>query len=99
MRVGHDFVVDAPAIAMIATGWVRASVLNEFLGRPKTTFSSRTISVPFTANISGPSVLLNAGIDLTIAPDISLYGSAGYTRTFDGAGQSANLKLGLKGTF
>ena len=78
------------------TGWLRASFAYEFLGDPVTTFSSGAGPVPFDADYSGPSVVLNAGLDTELGDSTALYANLDYEYQFDDAGESIGGEVGLK---
>ncbi|QVQ26822.1 autotransporter outer membrane beta-barrel domain-containing protein [Achromobacter deleyi] len=83
----------------IATTWLRASLVNEFLSDPTTQFSSQAGYVPFRADMRGLAVQLNLGADLRVKRNVSLYGSFGSEISLQGDGHSLNGKLGLKIAF
>ncbi len=78
------------------TGWLRASFAYEFLGDPVTTFSSGAGAVPFDADYSGPSVVLNAGLDTELGDRTALYANLDYEYQFDDVGESIGGEVGLK---
>jgi len=78
------------------TGWLRASFAYEFLGEPVTAFSSGNGPVPFDADYSGTSVIVNAGFDADLANNIALYGNVDYDFQFDDRGESIGGEIGLK---
>lgn len=45
------------------TAWLKASLWNEFMGNPKTAFSSATGFIPFRSDLGGAWAELKAGID------------------------------------
>ncbi|WKK20035.1 autotransporter outer membrane beta-barrel domain-containing protein [Achromobacter insolitus] len=57
----------------IATTWLRASLVNEFLTNPTTEFSSQNGYVPFQADMKGASVQLNLGADVGVKRNVSVY--------------------------
>jgi outer membrane autotransporter protein len=60
------------------TGWLRPNLWYEFLGNPKTSFSSETGFIPFHADLFGPTFEVNAGLSAQLAPDAAIYASASY---------------------
>ncbi|WP_158598571.1 autotransporter-associated beta strand repeat-containing protein [Achromobacter sp. K91] len=83
----------------VATTWVRASLVNEFLTNPTTEFSSQNGYVPFQADMKGASVQLNLGADVGVKRNVSVYGSVGSEISLRGDGQNFNGKLGVKIAF
>jgi len=83
----------------VATTWLRASLVNEFLTNPTTEFSSQNGYVPFRADMKGMSVQLNLGADVGVKRNVSVYGSVGSEISLRGDGQSFNGKLGVKIAF
>ncbi|WMT91978.1 autotransporter outer membrane beta-barrel domain-containing protein [Pelagibacterium sp. H642] len=82
-----------------ATGWMRASVTNEFLGKSVTQFSSQDGFVPFQSDTGGIGLRLDAGLDAEIAEDVSLYGNFQFQHQFDAGDYSIAGKIGLKVAF
>jgi outer membrane autotransporter protein len=78
------------------TGWLRASFAYEFLGEPVTAFSSGEGPVPFGADYSGPSVILNAGLDADLGDNTALYANVDYEYQFDDRGESIGGEIALK---
>ncbi|RPJ92370.1 autotransporter outer membrane beta-barrel domain-containing protein [Achromobacter xylosoxidans] len=83
----------------VATTWLRASLVNEFLTNPTTEFSSQNGYVPFRADMKGASVQLNLGADVGVKRNVSMYGSVGSEISLRGDGQNFNGKLGVKIAF
>jgi len=79
--------------------WIRASVLNEFLGEPETQFSSADGFVPFASDINGASIKIDAGFDAEVTENISVYGNALFQQQFDGGDHVFGGELGLKARF
>lgn len=79
-----------------ATVWVRASLVNEFLGRPETRFSSADGYIPFQTDTQGAGYVIDTGIDAEIADNISLYGNLLFQNRFDGDDHAFGGQLGLK---
>ncbi|WP_244421444.1 autotransporter outer membrane beta-barrel domain-containing protein [Allomesorhizobium alhagi] len=82
-----------------ALAWIRASVLNEFLGQPVTQFSSEDGFVPFEANERGAGFKIDGGFDAELAKDVSLYGNLEFQHKFDGDDHAFGGELGLKVKF
>jgi outer membrane autotransporter protein len=88
-----------PGDKRVATTWLRASLVNEFLANPAARFSSQNGYVPFRADMRGMSVQLNLGADVGVKRNLSFYGSIGAETSLQGDGHSLNGKLGLKIAF
>jgi outer membrane autotransporter protein len=80
----------------LITGWLRASLAYEFLDEPTTSFSSANGPVPFPGDFSGPSVILNAGLDAELRENVALYTDVNYEAAFDSLGESIGGEVGLK---
>ncbi|WP_198174110.1 autotransporter family protein [Mesorhizobium xinjiangense] len=80
----------------LITAWFRPSLAYQFLEKPVTTFSSAAGPVPFDADFSGASVILNAGFDADIRDNVALYANADYEIAFDQMGESIGAEIGLK---
>ncbi|MDF3850736.1 autotransporter domain-containing protein, partial [Achromobacter denitrificans] len=83
----------------VATTWLRASLVNEFLANPATAFSSQGGEVPFRADMRGLSAQFNLGADVGVKRNVSLYGSVGSEVSLRGEGHSLNGKFGVKIAF
>ena len=83
----------------VATTWLRASLVNEFLANPATAFSSQGGEVPFRADMRGISAQFNLGADVGVKRNVSLYGSVGSEVSLRGEGHSLNGKFGVKIAF
>jgi outer membrane autotransporter protein len=79
--------------------WLRPSVWHEFLGQPKTEFSSATGSIPFKDDLSGSWAEITAGLDANIHKNASVYGNVGYQVAFDGKSDAYSAKVGLRITW
>ncbi|OWV94855.1 hypothetical protein ATY81_11130 [Rhizobium sp. R72] len=78
------------------TAWLRASFAYQFLETPTIGFSADGESQPFKSDFSGPSVILNAGLDTSLRENVSLYANVDYQIEFDDLGQSIGGEIGLK---
>lgn len=81
------------------TAWLKASLWNEFLGNPKTSFSSATGMIRFHSDLGGAWAEIRAGVDTQIARNTALYASAGYSIGFDGRSHVYDGRVGLKLTW
>ncbi|MGO4676074.1 autotransporter outer membrane beta-barrel domain-containing protein [Bosea sp. 2YAB26] len=80
----------------LMTAWLKASLWNEFLGNPKTSFSSATGFIPFRSDLGGAWAELKAGIDAQLTRNTALYATAGYSIGFDGRSHAYDGRLGIK---
>lgn len=90
---------DLRAAGRTMTAWLKASLWNEFLGDPKTSFSSATGPVAFRSDLGGAWAELRAGIDAKIAANTALFATAGYSVGFDGRSHAYDGRLGVKVTW
>jgi fibronectin-binding autotransporter adhesin len=79
--------------------WIRASVLNEFLGEPETQFSSEHGFIPFQTDISGASIKIDAGFDGDVVENISIYGNVAFQHQIDDDDHAFGGELGFKARF
>ncbi|MDH4981827.1 autotransporter outer membrane beta-barrel domain-containing protein [Hyphomicrobium sp. D-2] len=80
------------------TAWVRPNFWYEFLGDPKTKFSSATGFIPFAADMGGTTFEINTGFSTDIGDGAAIYANASY---LVGIGEHADGnaydgKLGVK---
>ncbi|MDH4982036.1 autotransporter outer membrane beta-barrel domain-containing protein [Hyphomicrobium sp. D-2] len=80
------------------TAWVRPNFWYEFLGDPKTKFSSATGFIPFAADMGGTTFEINTGFSTDIGDGTAIYANASY---LVGIGEHADGnaydgKLGVK---
>ncbi|MBI1650214.1 autotransporter outer membrane beta-barrel domain-containing protein, partial [Hyphomicrobium sulfonivorans] len=78
--------------------WVRPNFWYEFLGDPKTKFSSATGFIPFAADMGGTTFEINTGFSTDIGDGAAIYANASY---LVGIGEHADGnaydgKLGVK---
>ena len=78
------------------TAWLKASLWNEFLGSPKTSFSSATGFIPFRSDLGGAWGEIKAGIDAQITRNTAIYASAGYSIGLDGRSHAYDGRVGIK---
>lgn len=81
------------------TAWLKASVWNEFLGSPKTSFSSASGFIPFRSDLGGAWAELKTGVDAQITANTAVYAAAGYSVGFDGRSHAYDGRLGIKVTW
>ena len=80
----------------LLTAWFRPSIWQDFLGDPKTLFSSATGFVPFRPNLGDEWVELSSGITLRLDRTTSLYATGSYQIDLDGRGDAWDGKFGLR---
>ncbi|KWT71944.1 hypothetical protein APY04_0227 [Hyphomicrobium sulfonivorans] len=80
------------------TAWVRPNFWYEFLGDPKTKFSSATGFTPFAADMGGTTFEINTGFSTDIGDGTAIYANASYLVGLgDHAdGNAYDGKLGVK---
>jgi outer membrane autotransporter protein len=90
-----------PCLAQPAqlTARVRPSVWQEFVGDPRTRFSSETGFIPFQADLGGTWGEIGTGLTLQAARSTARYASADYQAGFDGRSQDWGGKIGLRITW
>ena len=76
--------------------WVRANLWYEFLGTPKTEFSSAAGWVPFHADLPNLMGQLGVGAGLRITSNVYVFGVANYESTFNGNSHSWDAKMGVR---
>ena len=77
------------------TAWLRASFACQFLETPTVAFPSDGESEPFKSDFSGPSMILNAGLDANLRENVALCANVDYQIEFDDLGQSIGGEIGL----
>ncbi|MGO4671352.1 autotransporter outer membrane beta-barrel domain-containing protein [Bosea sp. 2YAB26] len=78
------------------TAWLKASLWNEFMGNPKTAFSSATGFIPFRADLGGSWAEFKVGADAQMTRNTALYASAGYSIGLNGRSHAYDGRLGIK---
>ncbi|MDR2875509.1 MAG: autotransporter outer membrane beta-barrel domain-containing protein, partial [Methylobacillus sp.] len=63
LRLVRNWKDSAQAIASSGSGWLRASLINEFIAQPETRFSSASGTTPFESKLTGAGFELRAGFD------------------------------------
>jgi outer membrane autotransporter protein len=79
---------------MPITAWLRPNLWYEFLGDPKTSFSSATGFIPFRADLGGSWAELNGGVSGQVTRTTSIYANASYQLGLDGRGDAWDAKIG-----
>ncbi|MDH4982079.1 autotransporter outer membrane beta-barrel domain-containing protein [Hyphomicrobium sp. D-2] len=80
------------------TAWVRPNFWYEFLGDPKTKFSSATGFIPFAADMGGTTFEINTGFSTDIGDGAAIYANASYLVGIseNADGNAYDGKLGVK---
>jgi outer membrane autotransporter protein len=68
----------------LITAWLRPNLWHEFLGDPKTSFSSATGFIPFRADLGGSWAELNGGVSAQVTRNTSIFANASYQAGLDG---------------
>ncbi len=96
-RVGVRFAQDLGPPGSF-TAWVRPNVWYEFLGDPKTQFSSAAGFIPFAAELGGTTLEINTGFTADVGGGAAIYANASYLVGLSESadGNAYDGKLGLK---
>jgi len=99
-RVGVRFVTSwlapGPVGPSPVTAWLRPSLWQDFLGDPRTLFSSETGFIPFRADLGEAWVEINAGIAARLDRHTALFASASYDIGLEGRTEAWDGKIGLR---
>ena len=98
-RLARDWIVGEDGQPRKIATWMKASLWNEFLGDPKTSFSSATGMIPFRSDLGGAWGEVKVGVDAQIAGNAALYASAGYSIGLDGRSHASDGRVGVKFTW
>lgn len=98
-RLAKRWALEEGARPRMLTAWLKASLWNEFLGDPKTSFSSASGMIPFRSDLGGAWAEAKVGVDAQIARNTALYASAGYSIGFDGRSHAYDGRVGIKVTW
>jgi outer membrane autotransporter protein len=77
-------------------GWLRLNLWHEFMGKPKTEFSSDDGFVPFVAKLPRTWGEIDGGLSFRVSRKLTFFGSASYNSTFNGHSYSYDGKLGFR---
>ncbi|TWS94296.1 autotransporter outer membrane beta-barrel domain-containing protein, partial [Reyranella sp. CPCC 100927] len=80
----------------LMTAWVRAGLWHEFLGAPRTSFSSADGFVPFRSKASDTWASFTLGVTGQISRTGTLYVSGGYDIGLNGKSHALNGKMGMR---
>jgi len=95
-RLSRTWTLDAENGPKLINVWARANVWNEFLGNPKTWFSSADGFVPFRSEMKGAWTQLGGGVTAQINGNVALYADASYNIGHGGARRAWDGKVGLR---
>ncbi|CAG9167156.1 autotransporter family protein [Cupriavidus pinatubonensis] len=95
-RIARTWQDDEAVQPRLLTVWARVSAWYEFLGDPRTAFSTASGFIPFQADLSGGWSEFKAGFSAEFRRNLFAYASAGYQRGFDGTRQAWDGKLGVR---
>jgi outer membrane autotransporter protein len=96
VRIANTFTMPVFGSPSLVTAWFRPNLWHEFLGDPKTLFSSETGFIPFRADLGGSWVELNTGISAQINRTTSVYANASYQIGVDGDSTAWDGKVGVR---
>ncbi len=96
LRLARTWALEEGQAPRMITAWGRVNLWHEFMGDPKTQFSSDYGYIPFHADLGGTWAELTGGVDAQVATNVSVFASAGYQIGLDGNRDGYNGKLGLK---
>jgi len=95
-RLSRAWTLDAENGPRLINVWVRANLWNEFLGNPKTWFSSLDGFLPFRSEMKGAWTQLGGGVSAQINGNVALYADASYNIGHGGDRRSWDGKFGLR---
>lgn len=78
------------------TVWIRPNIWYEFLGNPRTEFSSADGFIPFRASLRGGWFEINGGLDAQVVRNVSLVANASYQHGFDSRSYAYHGRLGVR---
>lgn len=77
-------------------GWLRGNIWHEFMGKPKTEFSSASGWIPFTAELPNTWWQVGAGVSMFVQPGITIFGHANYESVLESDSHAHDVKVGLR---
>lgn len=96
VRLARTWARGSAAAPREVTAWARVSAWHEFLGDPKTRFSSSLGSIPFRADTAGSWGEIKLGVTGEVARNAFVFVSVGYQRGFDGSREAWDGKIGVR---
>ncbi|WP_448834200.1 autotransporter outer membrane beta-barrel domain-containing protein [Camelimonas sp. ID_303_24] len=95
-RLSRTWTLDAENGPKQINVWARANLWNEFLGNPKTWFSSADGFVPFRSDMKGAWTQLGGGVTAQLNGNVALYADASYNIGHGGDRRSWDGKVGVR---
>jgi outer membrane autotransporter protein len=95
-RFGRTWALEGGPNPRLITAWLRPNFWYEFLGNPKTEFSSADGFIPFRADLGGPWFELNAGVSGQIDKRADLFASVSYQTKFNDNTYAIAGKVGVR---
>jgi outer membrane autotransporter protein len=95
-RFGRTWALENGPNPRLITAWLRPNFWYEFLGDPKTQFSSADGFIPFRADIGGPWFELNAGVSGQIDKRADLFANISYQTKFNDSTYAIAGKVGVR---
>jgi len=95
-RFGRTWALEGGPNPRLITAWLRPNFWYEFLGDPKTQFSSADGFIPFRADLGGPWFELNAGVSGQIDKRADLFASVSYQTKFNDNTYAIAGKVGVR---
>jgi len=96
VRLARTWMHGSTGVPRELTAWARVSAWHEFLGDPKTSFSSSAGSIPFRADTAGSWGEIKLGVTGEVARNAFVFMSVGYQRGFDGSREAWDGKIGVR---
>ncbi len=99
-RVERSWAIDpSTPQPRLMTAWLRPSLWYEFLGDPRTSFSSATGYIPFSSDLGSGWVEVTAGLDAQISRNVSFYANGLCQISFNGRSDAFGGKFGARVTW
>jgi outer membrane autotransporter protein len=95
-RFGRTFALEGGPNPRLITAWLRPNFWYEFLGNPKTEFSSADGLIPFRADLGGPWFEINAGVSGQIDKRADLFANVSYQTKFNDNTYAIAGKVGVR---
>lgn len=95
-RLSRTWTLDAEHGPRQINVWARANLWNEFLGSPKTWFSSADGYVPFRSDMHGSWTQLGGGVTAQLNGNVAVYADASYSIGQGGDRRSWDGKVGIR---
>ena len=95
-RFGRTWALEGGPNPRLITAWLRPNFWYEFLGDPKTQFSSADGFIPFRADLGGPWFEINAGVSGQIDKRADLFANVSYQTKFNDNNYAIAGKVGVR---